>query len=47
MVKTEMSLVNQVDADRDGLDQYILQLENVQKAQIGFLSELRDVSITC
>jgi len=50
MVKNEMNLVNQLDADRDGLnpadqngmDQYILQLENVQKAQISFISEIRD-----
>lgn len=44
MVKDEMVMVNQVDADREGLDDYILQLQNVQKAQIGFLSELRSVS---
>lgn len=47
MVKDEMAMVNQVDADREGLEDYILQLENVQRAQIGFLSELRDVSIAC
>lgn len=44
MVKDEMNLVNQVDADREGLDDYILQLENAQREQIGFLSELRGVS---
>ncbi len=46
MVKDEMKMVNQVDADREGLEEYILQLQNVQRAQIGFLSELRGVSAT-
>jgi len=41
MVKDEMKMVNQVDADREGLEEYILQLQDVQRAQIGFLSELR------
>lgn len=41
MVKDEMNLVNQVDADREGLGDYILKLQNVQRSQIGFLSELR------
>ena len=46
MVKNEMNLVNQVDADREGIDDYLLQLQHIQKTQIGFLSELRNVSIT-
>ena len=44
MVKDEMNLVNQVDADRECLDDYILQLQNMQRIQIGFVSELRNVS---
>jgi len=41
MVRDEMNLVKDVEADRESLDDYILQLQNVQTAQIGFLSELR------
>jgi len=41
VVKNEMNLVNQVDADRDGLDDYLLELQNLQRTQIGFISELR------
>ncbi len=44
MVKEEMAIVNQVEADRGDMDEYILQLQKVQMAQIGFLSELRGVS---
>lgn len=47
MVRDEMNLVKDVEADRESLDDYILQLQNVQTAQIGFLSELRGVSATC
>lgn len=42
MVKDEMNLVNQVDADREGLEDYISQLQNVQGAQLSFLSKLRN-----
>ena len=45
MIKNEMTSVNQVDADREGLDDYLLELQNLQRTQIGFLSELRGVSI--
>lgn len=41
MVKEEMAIVNQVEADRGDMDGYILQLQKVQMAQIDFLSELR------
>lgn len=41
MIKNEMTSVNQVDADREGLDDYLLELQNLQRTQIGFLSELR------
>ena len=44
MVKEEMAIVNQVEADRGDMDEYILQLQKVQMAQIDFLSELRGVS---
>lgn len=44
MVKEEMAIVNQVEADRGDMDGYILQLQKVQMAQIDFLSELRGVS---
>ena len=47
MVKDEMNLVKEVEADRESLEDYILQLQNVQTAQIGFLSELRGVSANC
>jgi len=47
MVKNEMNSVNQVDADREGLDDYLLELQNLQRTQIGFVSELRSVSINC
>lgn len=44
MVKDEMILVNRVDADRDGLNEYIHQLESIQRAQLDLISNLRDVS---
>jgi kinesin family protein 2/24 len=44
MVKDEMTLVNQVDADRDGLDDYIAHLEKIQSTQLNLISDLRNVS---
>lgn len=44
MVKTEMNLVNEVDADREGLDEYLLKIQHVQREQMGFITELRGVS---
>jgi len=41
MVKNEMTLVNQVDADRDGLDDYLAELQNIQSTQLGLISKLR------
>lgn len=41
MVKTEMNLVNEVDADREGLDEYLLKIQHVQREQMGFITELR------
>ena len=41
MVKDEMNSVNQVDAERDGIDNYLLELQNLQRTQIDFISELR------
>ncbi|OEU20511.1 hypothetical protein FRACYDRAFT_267666 [Fragilariopsis cylindrus CCMP1102] len=37
----EMNSVNQVDAERDGIDNYLLELQNLQRTQIDFISELR------
>ena len=44
MVKNEMILVNKVDADRDGLDDYLTKLESTQKMQLDLISKLRGVS---
>lgn len=41
MVKNEMNSVNQVDAERDRIDNYILELQNLQRTQLNFISELR------
>ena len=44
MVKNEMALVNRVDADRDGLDDYLAELENIQQTQMEYITKLRNVS---
>jgi kinesin family member 2/24 len=44
MVKDEMILVNRVDADRDGLDDYLVNLESIQKTQLDLITKLRAVS---
>jgi kinesin family protein 2/24 len=44
MVKNEMALVNRVDADRDGLDDYLAELENIQHTQMEYITKLRNVS---
>lgn len=41
MVKDEMTLVNTVDADRDGLDGYLVELERMQETQLDLISMLR------
>eukprot|EP00934_Nitzschia_sp_Nitz4_P002179 Nitzschia sp. Nitz4//scaffold157_size52427//330//3656//NITZ4_006835-RA/size52427-augustus-gene-0.58-mRNA-1//-1//CDS//3329537440//2179//frame0 len=41
MVKDEMALVNEVDADRDGLDEYLLKLETMQNTQLDLIAKLR------
>jgi kinesin family protein 2/24 len=46
MVKNEMTLVNTVDADRDGLDDYLAELQNLQSTQLDLISKLRGVSAT-
>jgi kinesin family protein 2/24 len=46
MVKDEMTLVNTVDADRDGLDDYLAELQNLQSTQLDLISKLRGVSAT-
>jgi kinesin family protein 2/24 len=42
MVKNEMALVNSVDADRDGLDDYLAELENIQQTQLSLISKLQE-----
>lgn len=44
MVKKEMILVNTVDADRDGLDNYLAELQRIQTTQLELISKLRTVS---
>lgn len=44
MLKDEMTLVNAVDADRDLLDGYLVQLEEWQSSQLDLITNLRDVS---
>jgi kinesin family protein 2/24 len=44
MVKKEMILVNEVDADRDRLDEYLAELQGLQSTQLGLISSLREVS---
>jgi kinesin family protein 2/24 len=44
MVKNEMALVNRVDADRDGLDDYLAELESIQQTQMEYITKLRNVS---
>jgi kinesin family protein 2/24 len=46
MVKTEMAMVNRVDADRDKLDDYLSELDTIQSTQLAFISNLRGVSLT-
>jgi hypothetical protein len=45
MVKTEMAMVNRVDADRDKLDDYLAELETIQSTQLNLISNLRGVSL--
>lgn len=42
MVKTEMTLVNKVDGDRDGLDEYLSELQSLQSTQLDLISNLRE-----
>ncbi|CAJ1896696.1 unnamed protein product [Cylindrotheca closterium] len=42
MVKTEMTLVNKVDGDRDGLDEYLSELQALQSTQLDLISNLRE-----
>mmetsp|Transcript_3557 Transcript_3557/g.8564 ORF Transcript_3557/g.8564 Transcript_3557/m.8564 type:complete len:1038 (+) Transcript_3557:119-3232(+) len=41
MVKNEMRLVTETYDDRESIDEYILELENIRREQIGFIAELR------
>lgn len=47
MVKDEMVLANEVDANRDGLDGYLVKLETMQNTQLDLISKLRTVRVTC
>jgi len=42
MVKQEMTLVNCTDADRALIDEYIVELEEIQKKQLSMISTLRN-----
>jgi kinesin family protein 2/24 len=41
MVKDEMTLVNTVDGDREGLDGYLTELQTLQSTQLDLISKLR------
>jgi len=41
MVKNEMVLVNKVDCDRDGLDEYLSELEDIQSTHLDLITKLR------
>mmetsp|Transcript_29015 Transcript_29015/g.38534 ORF Transcript_29015/g.38534 Transcript_29015/m.38534 type:complete len:168 (-) Transcript_29015:154-657(-) len=41
MVKQEMSLVNCTDADRETIDDYLVELEKVQEEKLSMISTLR------
>ena len=42
MVKDEMMLVNKVDADRDGLDDYLVELEAIHRTHMEYVTTLRN-----
>jgi len=42
MVKREMTLVNSADADRETMEEYLLELEAAQEKQLGLISGLRE-----
>lgn len=42
MVKEEMTLVNNADADREGLDEYIAKVHAIQDEQLAMISILRE-----
>jgi kinesin family protein 2/24 len=42
MVKDEMSLVKKADTDREGLDEYVRQVENFQDKQLGLIATIRE-----
>jgi kinesin family protein 2/24 len=42
MVKNEMTLVNQADADRENLDDYIADLNSIHEEQVSLLVNLRE-----
>jgi kinesin family protein 2/24 len=46
MIRTEMVIVNEVDADRGDLDGYLTELQSMQTTQLDLISKLRNVSTT-
>ena len=45
MVKREMTLVNSADADRETMEEYLLELEAAQEKQLGLISNLREALV--
>merc|ERR1712238_164686 len=45
MVKQEMTLVNNTDADRELVDDYLVELEHIQEKQLSMISTLRDALV--
>lgn len=45
MVKREMTLVNSADADRETMEQYLLELEAAQEKQLRLISNLREALV--
>lgn len=42
MVKDEMAIVNSADSGRDGLDEYISQVMDIQERQLSYIVDLRE-----
>lgn len=45
MVKQEMALVNKADSDRDTIDKYMEELDNLHRKQIAMIQSVEDVSV--
>lgn len=42
-----MTLVNDTDANRDNIDEYLKELQSMSDESLSLLSTLREVSINC